>query len=308
VQSFSRVDVDPDSFKPLRSRWKHSLIGDVEASYGDGHAELKSVGKERKQIDLDGVIYDNEEAIQLMRRLPLETNYQTTVRFLSSLAGSIVPVKLDVPGVETVAVPAGTFDCYKVELNIRQTFWYSTDPHRYLVKFEANGVTVELAAIRQRKPGELSAYHDTAFNYSVTAPPDWVFSPLDKQEKGSSAVVILDPEAAALCSIKAISLDKLKPAEKKSARDWANQLIADHSDEKDFKVRADSWKERQVDGHTGIAFIADFIEGKENKVCYAVCLFEPQTAVYLDMVAAADQFDLLKQGFEAILSSYKSGK
>jgi len=41
---------------------------------------------------------------------------------------------------------------------------------------------------------------------------------------------------------KASKLEKLKPTERKSSRDWAQQLIANHSEEKDFKVRADSWK------------------------------------------------------------------
>src|SRR5882724_11549687 len=279
VQSFSRVEVDAESFKPLSSRWKHTLISDVAATYANDHAVLRTVGKEGiKQLDLDGVIYDNEEAVQLMRRLPLEDHYKTSLRFLSSLAGTVVPVKLEVSGPEKVTVTAGNFDCYKVELNIRQTFWYSADAHRYLVKFAANGVVAELAAINQRKAGHPVNYQDSAHSFSITAPPDWAFCGIDKPDKGSAAVLILDPDATGLCSLKVLSLEKLKPAERKSARDWAQQLIADHSDEKDFKVRADSWKERAVAGHPGVSFIADYVEGKEKKIVYAVCAFDEANA------------------------------
>ncbi len=309
VQSFSRVEVDSESLKPLRSRWKHTLIGDVEATYTDSHAELKTAGKEgNKQIDLDGVIYDNEEAVQLMRRLPLEANYKTSLRFLSSLAGTVVPVKLEVSGPEKVTVTAGNFDCYKVELNIRQTFWYSADAHRYLVKFEANGVVAELAAINQRKVGEPVSYQDSARSFSITAPPDWAFCGIDKPDKGSAAVLILDPDATGLCSLKVLSLEKLKPAERKSARDWAQQLIADHSDEKDFKVRADSWKERAVSGHAGVSFIADYVEGKEKKIVYAVCAFDEANAAYLDLTTSTTEFGSLKPKFDGIVDSYNSNK
>src|SRR5258706_7504215 len=146
VQSFSRVEVDAESFKPIHSRWKHTLIGDADTIYAPGHAEVKMKGKEEgKTIDWNGVIYDNEEAIQMMRCLPLASTYSTSLSFLSSLGGGIVvPVKLDVKGTEKVEVPAGTFECFKVELSIHQTFWYSADAHRYLVKFEADRKSTRL--------------------------------------------------------------------------------------------------------------------------------------------------------------------
>jgi len=307
VQSFSWVEADMESMKPLRSRWKHTLIGDVEATYVEGRADLKTSGKEgTKQLELDGVIYDNEEAIQLMRRLPLETNYQTSVRFVSSLAASIVPVKLEVSGVEKVTVSAGTFDCYKVELSIRQTFWYSTDSHRYLVKFEANGVVVELAEINKRKAGEPATYHNPAYNVSITVPADWAFCTVGKQDKDSSAVLILDPEANALGSLKVVNGEKLKLGDKKSARGWAEKLIADHSDDKDFKVRSDSWKDREVGGRPGVSFIADYVEGKDKKICYAVCVMDGPKAVYVDLTTTTEQFDALKASFEGIVDSYKA--
>ena len=309
VQSFSRVEVDAESFKPLSSRWKHTLISDVAATYANDHAVLRTVGKEGiKQLDLDGVIYDNEEAVQLMRRLPLEDNYKTSLRFLSSLAGTIVPVKLEVSGPEKVTVPAGTFDCYKVELNIRQTFWYSADAHRYVVKFEANGVAAELSAINLRKTGVPVTYQDTANAFSITAPADWAFCTIGQPDKEAIGVFILDPEANALCSVKLQNLEKLKPTERKSSRDWAKQLIADHSEEKDFKVRADSWKDVSVADHPGVSFIADYVEGKESKVVYGICSFDKTKAVYLDLTSSTAEFDSLKPKFDGIVESYKSNK
>src|SRR5262245_48234620 len=84
VQQLSTVEVEAESFKPLHSRWKHTLLGDVDATYAPGGAELKFKGKDDvKKIEINGIVYDNEEVVQLMRRLPLATNYSTTIRILS---------------------------------------------------------------------------------------------------------------------------------------------------------------------------------------------------------------------------------
>lgn len=171
-QQASRVEVDADSFRPIHSRWKHSLMGDADTVYTPGHARVKMAGKDEvKTIDLEGVFYDNEEVAQLMRRLPLATNYTTTLRIFTSLGGgSTVPIKLDVKAVEPVKVPAGTYDCFKVELGlVNQTFWYSTDEHRYLVKFDAGAVIAELTGVGQRKAGETAGQADADFDFPLGA-------------------------------------------------------------------------------------------------------------------------------------------
>jgi tetratricopeptide (TPR) repeat protein len=136
LQQLSRAEVEAESFKPLHSRWKHTLLGDADAVYAPGHVDLKLKGKDSsKTIDLEGVVYDNEEVIQMMRRLPLATNYTKTISIITTLGGgTTLPLKIEVVGTESVVTPAGTFDCFKVELSVRQTFWYSTDAHHYLVK------------------------------------------------------------------------------------------------------------------------------------------------------------------------------
>ena len=169
-QQVSRVEVDADSFKPMHSRWKISVIGEADTTYTPGKAEIKMKGKDEvKTVDLEGVCYDNEEVIQLIRRLPLATNYSTTLRVFTSLGGgNIIPFKAEVTALETVTVPAGTFECYKIKLSIvNQTFWYSTDEHRYLVKFEAGGVIAELTGVEQRKASELAEQTDAEFDFPL---------------------------------------------------------------------------------------------------------------------------------------------
>jgi len=308
--SFSRVEVEADSFKPLHSRWKHSLIGDVDAVYSPGMVELRPQGKDEvKKVELKGLIYDNESAIQLMRRLPLASNYTTSVRFLASLsAGAVIPVKAEVTGVEKLEVPAGTFECYRVQLSIRQTFWYSTDAHRYLVKFEAGGVVAELTEVRQRKFGEPVKFQDTGLNISMVAPPDWIFHRTESQdEKGSVTVTILDPEAMGSGELEVHPLENLKPDERKSLRAWAETEAAGGAKFlKDFQLRTESWQERTLARQPAISVVQDFVEGDIKKVGYAVFSFGNTAAIGFHLVAPAKNFDALRPAFDGVIDSYKA--
>jgi len=309
AQAVSRVEIDAETFKPIHSFWKHTLIGEADATYLPDVAELKVKGKdETKKINLDGTVYDNEQAIQLMRRLPYAEGYKTTVRFLSSLSGMVVPVELEVAKRETVEVPAGKFDCFRVELNIGQTFWYSADTHRYLVKLEAGGAIAELAEVCQRKPGEPAALQDTKLGFSLTAPDGWTFFQReDRETKNKTQVIILDPEATALSRLAVETLDTLKPEAKPSSRAWAEVEIEDFARQlKDFQVRANSWKERTIAGKAGVSFIADCTEGKGKHLIYAAYALGDPTCVVFVVKLDPQDFDAFKPKIDAVIDSYKT--
>jgi len=309
AQAVSRVEVDAGTFKPIHSFWKHTLIGEAEATYLPDAAELKVKGKdETKRISLDGAVYDNEQAIQLMRRLPYGEGYKTSLRFLSSLGGMVVPVELEVTRRETLEVPAGKFDCFRVELNIGQTFWYSADAHRYLVKLEVGGAIAELAEVRRPKPGEPAALQDTKLGFSLTAPEGWTFFQReDRETKNKSQVIILDPEATALSRLAVETPDTLKPEAKQSSRAWAEMEIEDFARQlKDFQVRADSWKERTIAGRAGVSFIADCTEGKGKQLIYALYALGDPTCVVFVVKLDPQDFEAFKPKIDAVIDSFKT--
>jgi tetratricopeptide (TPR) repeat protein len=312
TQQASRVEVEADTFKPLHSWWKINVMGEVDVNYFQGYAELKSASaKEPKKIDLNGVVFDNEEAAQLIRRLPLEPNYQTTVHIFSGLAGgTIVPLGVKVAAQEKVETAAGTFDCYKVELSpINQSFWLSTDAHRYLVKFEAGGVVAELTQVTQRKAGEPVAYRDPLLGFALSAPADWLFFRTDaKDAKDKSKVVILDPDAVATCTVNVGSTKSLWPEAQKSPRAWAEKEITDGEGSKllkDLTIRTNSWKDCTVDGKPAVSVLGDFVEGKDKKVGYAVFALGNTNAACFALLVPASDFETFQSKFESIVDSYK---
>jgi hypothetical protein len=312
TQQSSRVEVEADSFKPIHCHWRINLIGAVDVTYLPGYAELKMAGKDEvTKIDLTGVVYDNEEVIQLMRRLPLASDYKTTLHILSGLGGgNIIALPVKVTGPEKVEVPAGTFDCYKVELSmVRQTLWYSTDAHHYPVKFEGGGAMGVLAAVTQRKAGEPLQYQDSAFGFSLAAPADWLFHRADSRDnKDRARVVVVDPDAIGTSIVSVGSRKVLWPEAQKSLRAWADKELTEGEGSKtlkEFQIRPDSWKDRTVAGKPGLSLIGDFVEGAEKKIGYAVFTFGETTAATFVLLCQAKDFESFQPKFEAIVDSYK---
>lgn len=312
TQQASRVEAEAESLRPIHAWWKISVMGEVEVNYYPGHAELKAPGAQQpKKVELDSVVYDNEQAAQLIRRLPLTLNYQTTLQIFSGLAGgNIIPLGVKVVAQEKVETPAGSFECYQVELSpVGQTFWWSADAHRYLVKFQAGGVTAELSEVVQRKAGEPVPYRDPEYGFSLTAPADWVFFRSEaKDDDKASRLVVLDPEAVATTLVNVGSRKGQGPKVEQSLRQWAEKEVIEGELLKlikAFTVRPDSWKGRTVGGSPALGMIADLEEGKEKKVACAVFApGETNTAVFA-LVAPAKSFEACRARFEAIVDSYK---
>jgi hypothetical protein len=306
TQSTSHVEVDSSTMSPIHSLWKLSMLGEVDAVYSSNNVVLTTVGKEGTQtVNFDSPVIDNEEAVEWMRRLPLAQGYKIDQSIFSSLVAKVVPITWTVSGTETVAVPAGTFDCFRVALSIGQTFWYSSDTNRYLVKFEANGVIAELTQISHAAPGELAAYSDVARGFSLTSPPGWFFDQQEVDTKGRSKVTIVDPDGSSDSSLTVVSMDILKPEEKKSLKDYADLQMTNASKMyENFQTRA--WNDRTLAGQPAVSAIADFTQGKTKKTAYGVWSFGPTNAVYFEMLTATKDFDAIKPKMDAIIDSYQT--
>jgi hypothetical protein len=311
-QQSSRVEVEADSFRPIHCRWRVNVIGVADVTYSGAVAKLRSFPKdESREIDLGGLAYDNEEVIQLMRRLPLADGYKIPLRVFTGLGGgNVISVQIEVTGEEKVEVPAGTFDCCKVELGkFNQTFWYSTDAHHYLVKFEGGGVIGVLTSVTQRKAGDPVPYLDPLLNFSLAAPADWlVFRTDAEDDKDKARVIAVDPEAIGTSIVSVGSRKSLWPEAQKSLRAWADKEIADGEGSKALKeltIRPDSWKDRPVAGRPGLSFMGDFVEGKEKKVGYAVFTFGETNAATFVLLIQAKDFEAFLPKFDAMVDSYK---
>lgn len=138
-----KADLKPVTVKRVVSGDEGDLR--IEAHYKDGRvavtytspSDLKS-----REAKASPDIYDNSAALFLWRTIPFAQGYETGY---SSIASALVrnPEKINVSvkvmGKETVAVPAGTFESWRVEIRgggFQQVAWYDTGPQHRLVKYD----------------------------------------------------------------------------------------------------------------------------------------------------------------------------
>jgi hypothetical protein len=175
------------------------------------------------------------------------------------------------------------------------------------VKFEASGAVAELTGVTERTPGEGSAYADSDFGFSLSAPPGWLFDKGEVDKKDKANVGIIDPQGLATSGVQVQSMSALKVAETNSLRQFANaRLSEDAKVYKDFQARADSWKNRTLAGQPAVSVVSDYTEGKVKKVAYQVWSFGPNNAICFEAMLAASDFDAFQPKFDAIINSYQT--
>jgi hypothetical protein len=306
VDSVSWVICDKKSFAPIESLWKHSLLGEAAAEYTDNSVTLRVAGQDDPQvIEIEQPTFDNEQGVELFRRLPLKVGYKGELSIFATLGGGKVGLSVEVPELETIEVAAGKFECYKLVLNIGQTFWISNDEHRYLVRFAAGGITADLSRVEQRKSNESEELK--AEGYSLTLPPGWhAYSDDGPSENGPKTKHLLDHDAIVQSTVSAGPPESLKQGEHKSAKAWTEWAVKEmEKSTTNFKLREPGIQEVKVGNRPGTTIVADFTEGGKKKTLYGVAALDAKQAFNLKFKAPAEKFDELKPQFDAIVKSLK---
>nr|MBA3485129.1 hypothetical protein [Pirellulales bacterium] len=302
ANSVSQVMCDKETFAPIMSLWRHSMLGFAEAVYSDDSVRIKVEGKDQPVvIKFTPPVFDNEQAMQLFRRLPLKVGYKTTVNVVSSLGSGEVKLGIEVPEMEMIETSAGKFECYKLILNIGQTFWISNDEHRYVTRFSAGGVTADLAKIAPLT-GDGTVQGD---GFSLALPKGWRdYRPDASADDKKKAIFLLDPDAIAQSSVHSGPLDSLKEEERVSAKVWTESALKELKKAvKDFKLRGAGIEEIKVGDQTGVTIVADLTEDGKKMTMYGLAVLTDKLAVNLRFKAPADKFEELKPAFDSIVKS-----
>ena len=144
------VKVDPQTLKPLAS--SQELAGSpndfsLTATYADSKLSITAKtaqGEKNATIDVPPDAYDNNSLLAILRGLPFSVGNAASFTNIIPTNAAQVKSTVTVADQESVKVPAGTFDTYKVVMDFggapKQTAWYEVaDPHR-LIKYD-NGTT-----------------------------------------------------------------------------------------------------------------------------------------------------------------------
>jgi len=312
-QQYTQVDAELDSFTPITGRTKNDE-GDFIAEYDVNGIELSSKfahGMEKTQnIKTEHTVYDNEQVLYLLRRLPLKEGFQTSFKIFSIQTGAIVDCRINVTGKETVTAPAGTFDCYKTVLAIysgtikalEHKLWFSADNNRYCVKYDSGAAIMKLVETGIQKQGQEQLVTDEQAGLSITLPAQWRFYKNPSPNPYTLSWQLLPPQ----CKAWAV----LTGAQRISAFDSA-ETVAYMDIEvlkgffKDYTPRESSWTDLTIDGTEAVSYEADYSDKGGPMVEYRTYILGKSHVYWFVFRVEKDRFKEYKAEFDSIIQSFK---
>jgi len=302
----SHVVADWETFAPIESQWKHTMLGDSKARYGKGQVVIDMVNKDEPvTLDYDDPVYDNEQVAEMFRRLPLKEGYTTKVNIVPILMGTHMTLTLKVTKIETIECPVGSFECFRLLIDeLKQTFWISNDEHRYIVRFEAGGVVANLTEVRQYKADESRTLEHERF--TMTLPPDWfAYSPSNVEGGKKTRTMLIDPNAEVNSRVIAVPRELIQE-ERGSAREWLEWGMKDNPKQMEaFSLDQKGVESITIGGQEAAQTYYEFQDGDKSKKARRTIVYGDQWAVDFRFVTTMDHFEKCQTDFEKILHSLK---
>ncbi len=183
------VEYDKETFDTAYSLMVLGETGSTRAWYAEdglsAKVEYSKSGAERT-FDFNQRVYDNEQAVDLLRQIPLEVGYSMSKKIFVSFSGMPVDINFEVVGIEKMDTIFGNIDCYEVFIDMhvqQQSVFFTADERRILVKMSAGGVDGVLSKLETVDVNSEVAYRNDVHNYEITIPGSWGTVP---QRKGNS--------------------------------------------------------------------------------------------------------------------------
>ncbi len=310
MEQFTDVVAERDSFAPITGRTRNSAMGDFRAAYKPGQVSLQTGRKEDaklRTIDLETVAFDNEQALYLIRRMPLAEEYRGSFPIFTVMGGAVVECRITVVAKERVTVPAGTFDCYKVDLEVYSGetrallhhLWFSADEHHYLVKYDAGTAVMELKPVSIRKKGEPTVFTHEELGLTLTLPEGWLGS-REPSEAGYDLQARLfgpGPEPWAVLTAQQSDGESVRAIAENDSKSLKGFF-------KNYAIRPESWKEHQVAGLPAASFLADY-EDKEPMVEYRTYILGKGRVYWFVFRVPKGDFEKTRPTLDTIVNGFK---
>jgi tetratricopeptide (TPR) repeat protein len=256
---------------------------------------------------LNRPVYDGEQIPYLLRLLPLQEGYKTTLPIISG-NGAILDIKVAVESREKITVPAGTFNCFKISTKSEteeRTYWLAIDNYFYPVKVNAsNTIDLVLESVSKSTKNTASGYTSEDRSLSITVPPGWLNVP--SKLMGLTILNLIDPENETTCYLGITKLPEPAKDINANLSRAVDQLSSMYAPQyKDFQIRPGSRLTSTLNGLPMIQFIADhkaLISGRDS-VMYAFIFGNPNKIGQIYFKTTRDNFEKWRPFFDSIVHS-----
>jgi Protein of unknown function (DUF3108)/Tetratricopeptide repeat len=302
------IETEKETLRPVRavSHGEHPMFGESQTIYQDGAVRTEVKGKDPTTQKLDGPVFDSNEILSLVRRLPLAVGYKTSFPIFTAGAGmDAVQMRFSVTAEEDVKTPLGDFRAYRVEANQNMVYWISTDQSRYLVKLEQGSLMTALLSSVGRSD-QPSVFRNEKLGISLHLPPGWTAEEAASVDPTKQVVQLVDSESP---SIVTLSLEPRKLTTPPTAAGMRAEAEKNFTQPQfpEQHLRPDSWQTTTVGGHPALSWISDstdMLTRKRPMILYLTWVrSDSLKAVFSSTVNPAD-FETLRPHLDEIINTF----
>ncbi len=303
----SRVIIDQENNLPLTTHWDHTLLGQADGKWTPEEIIITTPGKDgdeaTKTIELDAPGYCNDQWMFGFRQLPMEIGKTVTLPVrVSFTGGNLVEMEMTIAAKEEVETPVGTFDCFRLDTNIQQTFWITDTPERYIARFDAGGVVAKLTSIGTEESLQLT---NEQLNFSVSRPGGWFhFVPKSDNDTTSGGFHLVAPSAHVATSVQVRKKSLLDAQERESPDARIGGIVQSIKDRhKGATVRDNSRTTVPVAGEDGIIVVLDYSSAGTDLTVSRTVSFHGDRVIEVTSLGQTAHFERHMKDFEAIRES-----
>lgn len=150
------VKVRADNLKPVSGRVAFAHISPapiISYKYEDSVLSIAITTEDEPKhtvMDVPEDAYDDNALFFLLRAIPFKVGYTASFTNMITVSAQKYAVTITVVGEEEIQVPAGSFDAYKIELNMageKKYLWYGKDKPHYFLKLDDGSSVIVLEEI-----------------------------------------------------------------------------------------------------------------------------------------------------------------
>lgn len=323
LSQYTFVQANAESFAPVYGQ-TINWSGDFAAEYGKDIARL-SINTQSNQttrdIPLDMVAYDNEQAIYLIRRMPLAEGYEGSFPIFTVQSGAVLECRIKILDVEEVTVEAGTFKCYKTDLSVyaqgvralQHTLWFSADEHKYLVKYDVGGTaTMEMAKVWQKDKNKPIIFENVEPAFSAAIPADWRFYKYDSGPQSKLQLMPPENKAWAILVWQQRGTDPDSESATTVAKADCEKLKGFFEN---YTTEQNSWKELKINTLQAAQYLATYQKSgnrlqkyskPKNMIEYRTYIVDASNVYWFVFRIEKDKFEANKTEFDSIVNSFKA--
>lgn len=310
------VEFEKDSFDTVYGRMYLDEMGNCRTWYGEDGLSLKvdySKSGASREFDFNERVYDNEQAAELMRQMPIEVGYRMAKKIFVSFSGMAIDVDFEILSIKEVDTVLGRVECYEVELDMtvqKQSVLITADERRIPVLYRAGGVEGRLTKVETVDLESFTTYQNDAHGFEVEHPASWsAILEEDRSDESDQFVWLAEPMVRGLYLVASelnsdwkredpISLDGL-------AEEISKQVARQF---KDVSSESRFVRSLSVGGLEGKHYVFDSKEDSENETDVYLYIFmdTEKHYVFQSFMSGEDKEEMLPV-FEKIVMSLKSG-